>query len=141
MGTKLERISELVAENPKMVFTSLYHLIDADLLKQCHIEMNGRKATGVDKVTKDAYETNLEENLSNLVTRLIRKNYRPQPLLRVYIPKAKGKMRSLGIAAYEDKLVQDALSRVLSAVFESRLHDSMYGFRSNCNCHILRFER
>jgi retron-type reverse transcriptase len=85
MGTKLERISELVAQNPKMVFTSLYHLIDVDLLKQCHIEMNGRKATSVDKVTKDAYETNLEENLSNLVIRLKRRNYRPQPSLRVYI--------------------------------------------------------
>ncbi|MEA5025952.1 hypothetical protein SDC9_24660 [bioreactor metagenome] len=135
MGTKLERISELVARNPKMVFTSLYHLIDDDLLKQCHREMNGRKATGVDKVTKDAYETKLEENLSNLVIRLKRKNYRPQPSLRVYIPKANGKMRPLGIAAYEDKLVQDALSRVLSAVFEGRLHDSMHGFRPNRNCH------
>lgn len=135
MGTKLERISELVAQNPKMVFTSLYHLIDVDLLKQCHQEMNGRKATGVDKVTKDAYETQLEENLSNLVTRLKKKNYRPQPSLRVYIPKANGKTRPLGIAAYEDKLVQDALSRVLSAVFEGRLHDSMHGFRPNRSCH------
>lgn len=135
MGTKLERISELIAQNPKMVFTSLYHLIDADLLRQCHQEMNGRKATGVDKVTKDAYEANLEKNLSNLVTRLKGKNYRPQPSLRVYIPKANGKMRPLGIAAYEDKLVQDALSRILSAVFEGRLNDSIHGFRPNCNCH------
>lgn len=135
MRTKLERISELVAQNPRMVFTSLYHLIDADLLKQCHRGMNGRKATGVDKVTKDAYETNLEENLSDLVTRLKRKRYRPQPSLRAYIPKVNGKMRPLGIAAYEDKLVQDALSRVLSAVFEGRLHDSMHGFRPNRNCH------
>jgi len=106
-----------------------------DLLKQCHREMNGRKVTGVDKVTKDAYETKLEENLSNLVTRLKRKNYRPQPSLRVYTPQANGKMRPLGIAAYEDKLVQDALSRILSVVFEGRLHDSMHGFRPNRNCH------
>ncbi len=69
MGTKLERISELIAKNPKMVFTSLYHLIDGDLLKQYHREMNGRKATGVDKVTKDAHEAKLEENLSNLVSK------------------------------------------------------------------------
>lgn len=135
MGTKLERISELVAKNPKMVFTSLYHLIDADLLRQCHREMDGRKASGVDKVTKDAYEAKLEENLTDLVARLKRKKYRPQPSLRIYIPKANGKMRPLGIAAYEDKLVQDALSRVLSAVFEGRLHNSMHGFRPNRNCH------
>lgn len=135
MGTKLERIRELAAQNPKMVFTSLYHLIDADLLKQCHREMSGRKATGVDRVTKDAYETKLEENLRDLVTRLKEKNYRPQPSLRIYIPKANGKRRPLGIAAYEDKLVQDALSRVLSAVFEGRLHDSMHGFRPSRNCH------
>lgn len=134
MGTKLERIRELAAQNPKIVFTSLYQLIDADLLKQCHREMDGRKATGVDRVTKDAYETKLEENLSNLVTRLKEKNYRPQPSLRIYIPKANGKRRPLEIAAYEDKLVQDALSRVLSAVFEGRLHDSMHGFRPNRNC-------
>lgn len=59
METKLERISELVAQNPKMVFTSLYHLINIDLLWQCHQEMNGHKATGVDRVTKEAYEANL----------------------------------------------------------------------------------
>ncbi len=135
MGTKLERISELAVKNPKMVFTSLYHLIDVDLLRQCHREMNGRKATGVDRVTKDAYEADLEENLSDLVIRLKRKQYRPQPSLRVYIPKANGKMRPLGIAAYEDKLVQDALSRVLAAVFEGRFHDTMHGFRPNRNCH------
>ncbi len=135
MGTQLERISELAAQNPKMVFTSLYHLIDAELLKQCHREMNGRKATGVDRVTKDAYETKLEENLRDLVARLKRRNYRPLPSLRIYIPKANGKMRPLGIAAYEDKLVQDALSRVLTAVFEGRLRDSMHGFHPNRNCH------
>lgn len=135
METKLERISELVAQNPKMVFTSLYHLINIDLLRQCHQEMNGHKATGVDRVTKEAYEANLEENLKELVARLKKKQYRPQPSLRVYIPKANGKQRPLGIAAYEDKLVQGALSRVLTSVFEPRFRNSMHGFRPNRNCH------
>ena len=135
MGTKLERISELAIQNPKMVFTSLYHLINIDLLRQCHREMDGRKATGVDRVTKDEYEANLEENLSGLVERLKRKQYRPQPSLRVYIPKPNGKTRPLGISAYEDKLVQDGLSRVLAAVFEPRFRDTMHGFRANRNCH------
>lgn len=135
MGTKLERIREMVAERPKMVFTSLYHLIDSDMLKQCHKEMNGKKAVGVDKVTKDAYEMKLEANVNDLVTRLRNKNYRPKPSLRKYIPKANGKIRPLGIAAYEDKLVQDALRRVLGAVFEGRFRNSMHGFRPKRNCH------
>jgi len=135
MGTKLERISELAIQNPKMVFTSLYHLINIDLLRQSHREMDGNKAAGVDRVTKEAYESNLEENLSDLVARLKRKQYRPQPSLRVYIPKADGKQRPLGIAAYEDKLVQDALRRVLAAVYEPRFRNSMHGFRPNRNCH------
>jgi group II intron reverse transcriptase/maturase len=135
MATKLDRIEEMSANNPKMVFTSLYHMINEELLRQCHKEMNGNKATGVDNVTKTEYEANLDENLRNLVERLKRKNYKPQPSLRVYIPKANGKMRPLGMAAYEDKLVQSALGRVLMAVYEPKFCDSMYGFRPKLGCH------
>jgi len=98
MGTKLDRIAETSAQNPKTVFTSLYHLINEDLLRTCHQDMDGRKATGVDNVTKAEYEENLEKNLRSLVARLKRKNYKPQPSLRVYIPKAAGKLRPLGMA-------------------------------------------
>jgi group II intron reverse transcriptase/maturase len=135
MGTKLDRIEEMSAQNPKTVFTSLYHLINEDLLRQCHKDMDGRKATGVDNVTKAEYEENLEENLKGLVERLKRKNYKPQPSLRVYIPKIGGKLRPLGMAAYEDKLVQSALGRVLMAVYEPKFTNSMYGFRPNRGCH------
>jgi group II intron reverse transcriptase/maturase len=135
MGTGLGRISEMSKENPKMVFTSLYHLINEELLRQGHKEMDGKKATGVDNVTKAEYEANLDENLRNLVERLKRKNYKPRPSLRVYIPKASGKMRPLGMAAYEDKLVQSALGRVLMAVYEPKFHNSMYGFRPNRGQH------
>jgi group II intron reverse transcriptase/maturase len=135
MGTKLDRIMEMSEENPKMVFTSLYHLINEELLRECHKEIDGKKATGVDDITKAEYEANLDENLRNLVERLRRKNYKPLPSLRVYIPKANGKMRPLGMASYEDKLVQSALGRVLTAVYEPKFHDSMYGFRPNRGCH------
>jgi len=135
METKLNRIREMSASNPKMVFTSLYHLINEDLLRLCHKEIDGNKATGVDKVTKDEYELKLEENLKDLVNRLKRKSYKPQPSLRVYIPKANGKMRPLGMAAYEDKLVQSALRRILMAVYEPKFRSSMYGFRPNRDCH------
>lgn len=135
MVTKLDRIKELSANNPKMVFTSLYHLINVDLLRECHRELNGKKAAGVDKVTKTEYEASLDENLENLVERLKRKGYKPQPSLRVYIPKANGKLRPLGIAAYEDKLVQSAFGRILEAVYEPKFRDSMFGFRPNLGCH------
>ena len=135
MATKLDRIEEMSANNPKMVFTSLYHLINEDLLRKCHEELDGKKATGVDKVTKAEYEANLDENLKDLVARLKMKNYKPQPSLRVYIPKANGKLRPLGMAAYEDKLVQSALGQILISVYEPKFRDNMYGFRPNRGCH------
>jgi group II intron reverse transcriptase/maturase len=135
MGTKLDRIEEMSASNPKLVFTSLYHLINEDLLRECHKNMDGDKATGVDDITKAEYEANLDGNLKNLVERLKRKNYKPQPSLRVYIPKVNGKLRPLGIAAYEDKLVQSALGRVLMAVYEPKFCNTMHGFRPNRGCH------
>ena len=109
MGTKLERIAEISAESKKPVFTSIYHLINAELLKQCHKELDGKKAVGVDKVTKEEYGKNLDRNIEDLVQRLKNKSFKPLPSLRVYIPKGNGKMRPLGIASYEDKIVQMAV--------------------------------
>jgi group II intron reverse transcriptase/maturase len=135
METKLGRIREMAANNPALVFTSLYHLINEELLRECHHDIDGTKATGVDDVTKAEYETNLDGNLKNLVERLKRKSYKPQPSLRVFIPKDNGKLRPIGVAAYEDKLVQSALSRVLRAVYEPKFHNSMHGYRPNRDCH------
>ena len=73
MQTKLARIAEIAKENPKEQFTSLYHLLNEELLTQCHRELDGNKATGVDQVTKIAYEENLESNIKDLVERLKRK--------------------------------------------------------------------
>ena len=73
MATKLDRIEEMSAKDPKMVFTSLYHLINEDLLLKCHNELDGKKATGVDKVTKAEYGAKLDENLKYLS----RKHSRP----------------------------------------------------------------
>ena len=77
MGTKLERIAEISASSKKPVFTSLYHLINAELLKQCHKELDGKKAVGVDKVTKEEYERNLDKNIQDLVRRLKQKSFKP----------------------------------------------------------------
>ena len=135
MLTKLARISELSATNPDMVFTSVAHLINVELLEDCHKDMDGKKAVGIDGVTKDEYNKNLKENLENLVERLKRKAYHPKPALRVEIPKDNGKMRPLSIYCYEDKLVQEAVRRILEAVFEPLFYDEMMGFRPGRGCH------
>jgi group II intron reverse transcriptase/maturase len=135
METKLERIAELSAQNPTMVFTSIAHLINVNLLRDCHEEMDGDKAVGIDGVTKEDYSMNLEANLVDLVDRMKRKSYKPKPARRVEIPKDNGKMRPLSIYSYEDKLVQEALRRVLEAVFEPMFYDEMMGFRPNRSCH------
>lgn len=135
MGTKLARIAQLSKENPDMVFTSIGHLINKELLMECHKTMDGKKAVGIDGVTKEDYGRNLEENLDKLVGRLKQKSYKPQPARKVEIPKDNGKTRPLSIYCYEDKLVQEALRRVLEAVFEPHFYDEMWGFRPNRGCH------
>ena len=136
MGTKLERISQLSKEKPEMVFTSIGHLISKELLKECYGKMDGNKAVGIDGVTKEEYGRNLEKNLDRLVERLKKKSYRPQPAKRVEIPKDNGKTRPLSIYCYEDKLVQEALRRLLEAVFEPHFYDEMMGFRPDRSCHM-----
>ena len=135
METKLERIAEISASTPRPEFTSLYHLINKDMLLQCHKELDGNKAVGIDEITKKEYERNLEQNIDDLVERLKRKSYKPQPSIRVYIPKSNGKLRPLGIACYEDKIVQLALKKILEAIYEPRFLNCMYGFRPNRGCH------
>ena len=135
METKLARISQLSKEHPNMVFTSLGHLLNKELLQECHEKMEKGKAVGIDGISKKDYEQNLKENLENLVERLKQKSYRPQAARRVEIPKENGKTRPLSIYSYEDKLVQEALKRILEAVFEPHFYEEMMGFRPNRGCH------
>ena len=135
MATKLERIAQLSKENPNMVFTSIGHLINIEMLADCHIKMDGKKAVGIDGVTKDEYNKDLEKNLFDLMDRMKSKAYHPKPARRVEIPKDNGKTRPLSIYCYEDKLVQEAIKRVLEAVYEPCFYDEMMGFRPNRGCH------
>ncbi len=135
MTTKVARINQISKERPKEVFTSIYHLINHELLKECYEELDGNKATGLDKVTKDMYFINLEENLNNLVNRLKTKSYRPSPARKVNIPKANGKVRSLSIANFEDKIVQMAVKKILEAIWEPKFLNNMFGFRKANSCH------
>lgn len=135
METKLARISQLSSENPNMVFTSVGHLINKEMLKRCHEKMDGKKAVGIDRVTKEEYGQKLEENIDRLVERLKKKAYKPKPARKVEIPKENGKTRPLSIYCYEDKLVQAALKEILEAVFEPCFYDEMMGFRPGRSCH------
>lgn len=135
MQTKLARIAGLAKAKPKESFTSLYHLLNEELLRQCHQELDGTKATGVDAVTQAEYEEHAEENIRNLVERLKKRQYHPQPVRRVYIPKDANSKRPLGIPSYEDKIVQLGLNKILQAIYEQDFLNMSYGFRPNRSCH------
>jgi len=140
METKLARIAEIAKREPKERFTSLYHLLNVELLRKAHEKLDPKKATGVDRVTKEEYEQKLESNLLDLVERLKRKGYRPQPARRTYIPKDEKGKRPLGIPAHEDKIVQSALNKVLQPIYEQDFMSFSYGFRPKRSCHDALWE-
>jgi len=136
MKTKLDRIAEIAKGRPKEKFTSLAHLLDAEMLLQCHKEISGKKAIGTDGVTKAEYEQQLESNIEVLVDKLKRNAYRPLPARRVNIPKpGTDKMRPLGVLAYEDKIVQRGMAKILNAIYEQDFLELSFGFRPNRGCH------
>ena len=114
---------------------NLMNLVNEESLKEEHRRQNGKKATGTDGVTKESYGQQLEKNIEDLVSRMKRFSYKPQAVRRAYIPKTNGKMRPLGIPAYEDKLVQGVMSKILNEVYEVRFLDSSCGFRPGRNAH------
>ena len=134
--TKLRRIAEKASSDASFQFTSLFHLMTEELLLGCFEGLRTDAASGIDGVTKEQYADNLEENLRELVDRLHRMAYIPQPVERVYIPKpGSAKQRPLGIPALEDKLVQAGLARILQAIYEQDFIEDSYGFRPERSCH------
>ncbi|MBT2290985.1 group II intron reverse transcriptase/maturase [Paenibacillus albidus] len=135
MDTQLSRIAKAARNRPKERMTSLVHLLDKQRLWDCHLEMQGDKAAGVDGVTKAEYERELESNLEDLISRMKRQAYKPKPSRRTYIPKENGDKRPLGIPSYEDKLVQKAMSQILNAIYEEKFLPCSYGFRPGRSQH------
>jgi len=138
MATKAEEIRKQSEMYEKV--QNLMRNVNEETLKEAHRKQPGKKAAGTDGETKAGYEENLEENIQELVRRMKTFSYRPQAVRRVYIPKANGKMRPLGIPAYEDKLVQSVMADILNAVYEPRFLDCSYGFRPKRKAHdVIRF--
>lgn len=134
--TKLLRIAAKARKEPRFQFTSLYHLMNKELLRKSFDDLDGRKAAGIDKVTKEEYRRDLEGNLDRLVERLHRMAYIPQAVRRVYIPKpGSTKQRPLGIPCLEDKIVQAGMARILEAIYEQDFVEDSYGFRPKRSCH------
>jgi RNA-directed DNA polymerase len=129
--TSLQGIAIKAKENGKNRFQDLYRCLDAPFLLYCWRDLNKNAVGGVDKVTAEVYEENLEANVLDLVERLKHKRYRAKLVRRCYIPKENGKERPLGIPALEDRLLQLACAKLLTAIFEADFLDCSYGYRPN----------
>ncbi len=135
ISTKLQWIAEQSARYPNKIVTSLAHLIDVDLLRAAYCLTRKDGAVGVDGVMAPEYAEHLEENLVNLHSRLRARKYKAPPVKRGWIEKDDGSQRPLGIPAFEDKIVQRAVTMLLSAVYEQEFYDFSYGFRPGRSPH------
>ena len=126
----LDRVRHAARQRKKEKFTALLHHVTVDLLRDAFLALKRRAAPGVDGVTWQDYEADLEGNLQKLHTRVHRGTYRAQPVRRRFIPKpGTDKQRPLGIAALEDKIIQRAVVVVLNAIYEEDFLGFSYGFR------------
>lgn len=129
----MEYIKQHSANGDKIM--NIMRFVNKETLKEQHRKQTQGKATGVDKMDKEEYSLNLEENIERLLNQMKTLSYKPLPVKRVYIPKGNGKMRPLGIPSYEDKLVQGAMAEILKAIYEPKFLKISYGFITNRNCH------
>ena len=131
----LERVREAARRDRKARFTTLFHDLTIERLRAAFLALQRKAAAGIDGVTWEQYAVNLEGNLLDLHAQLHRGAYRARPSRRVYIPKADGRQRPLGIAALEDKIVQRAVVEVFNAIYETDFLGFSYGFRPGRSQH------
>jgi group II intron reverse transcriptase/maturase len=135
MSQGLDGVRKAAKERKQERFTSLLHHLDIGLLRDSFYALKRKAAPGVDGVRWKEYETGLEDQLIDLHGRVHRGAYRAQPSRRVYIPKADGRQRPLGIAALEDKIVQQAVVTILNQIYEVDFKGFSYGFRPGRSPH------
>jgi RNA-directed DNA polymerase len=137
MTTDLVRFTQWARESPQRQYTALMGMLyDLEGLNASFERQPSNKAPGVDGMRKAEYANGLAERLVDLSARLRRLGYRPQPVRRVYIPKASGKgRRALGVPCFVDRVVQDRASLILQAIWEPEFRDCSYGFRPERNAH------
>jgi group II intron reverse transcriptase/maturase len=133
--SSLLKLRLLAESSPDLVFTSVAHRIDYDLLKQSFRNLRKSKSSGVDKITAKEYAKNLDQNLYNLYQRLQRGQYVALPVKRIWIEKEDGKERPIGITALEDKIVQKTVATILNVIYDINFYDFSYAFRNGRNQH------
>ena len=131
----LDRVRQVAKRDGKTRFTALLHHVTIDLLRDSYQSLKKRAAPGVDGVTWEEYGRDLEGRIQDLHRRIHRGAYQARPSRRVYIPKADGRQRPLGIAALEDKVVQHAVGTVLNQIWEEDFKGFSYGFRPGRSQH------
>ena len=131
----LAGVRKAAKEQQERKFTALLHHLTVDRLRESFYALQRKAAPGVDGVTGQEYETGLEGRLIDLHGRVHRGAYRARPSRRVYIPKVDGRQRPLGVAALEDKIVQQAVATLLNAIYEEDFLGFSYGFRPGRSPH------
>jgi len=134
--SELERVRQAAKQDKQLRFTALlHHIYNLETLRMAYFSLKKEAAPGVDGETWRHYGEELEKNLQDLSERLKRGAYRAKPVRRVYIPKADGRQRPLGVTALEDKIVQRAAVEVLNAIYETDFLGFSYGFRPGRSQH------
>jgi retron-type reverse transcriptase len=135
VSSELDRVRQVAVRDKSARFTALLHHVSVHRLMRAFDDLKKGASPGVDGVTWHAYEQDLHENLRDLHERVQSGRYRASPSRRVYIPKADGRQRPLGIATLEDKVVQRAVTGVLNAIYETDFRGFSYGFRPGRSPH------
>jgi group II intron reverse transcriptase/maturase len=136
MTTTIERFTQWARLHLQSQYNALMGMLSNPVeLLECFENQPGNKACGIDKISKSDYADGVVERIKALSANLRSLSYQPKPSRRVYIPKGNGKSRPLGIPCFEDRIVQQQLSRILQAIWEPEFRDCSYGFRPYRNAH------